>query len=157
MSSISLVRIAAIALLSAAGLPAFAQTTTPTAPASAPATPAATAAKPTAPDSLVLYFGSGSAAIRPQDMPLLDQASRLYRDGHPVTMIVTGGADSVGSPDGNLHLSEMRAQNVLQGLVQRGIPASRFQLLAKGVTDQPVTAPEGTPEAGNRRVEIRWR
>ena len=156
MSSISPVWIAAVAVLSVAVLPASAQTTAPTPPAStAPAAPAA--AKPAAPDSLVLYFTSGSSAIRPQDRPLLDQASRLYRDGHPVTMIVTGGADSVGSPDGNLHLSEMRAQNVLQELVQRGIPAARFQLLAKGVTDQPVTAPEGTPEQGNRRVEIRWR
>ncbi len=109
------------------------------------------------PDSLVLYFDSGSTVVRAQDRALLDQASRLYRDGHPVVMIVSGGADSVGSPDSNLRISELRASGVLRELVARGIPADRFQLLAKGTTDQPVHVADGVPEVGNRRVEIRWR
>jgi hypothetical protein len=35
-----------------------------------------------APDSLVVYFDSGSSAVRPGDEAVLDQASRLYRDGN---------------------------------------------------------------------------
>ena len=51
----------------------------------------------------------------------------------------------------------MRADNVLQGLVSRGIPVERFQVLAKGETEPAVPAPDGTAEARNRRVEITWR
>jgi outer membrane protein OmpA-like peptidoglycan-associated protein len=46
---------------------------------------------------------------------------------------------------------------VLNGLLERGIPADRFQLLAKGETELPVPEKEGVPEARNRRVEITWR
>ena len=109
-----------------------------------------------APESLVLYFGSGSAAIRPQDAALLDKASRLYRDGHPVIMIITGSTDTVGSPSRNLDLSEKRANAVLDGLVARGIPEGRFQIVAKGETDLAVQTPAGVSQPENRRAEITW-
>ena len=110
-----------------------------------------------APKSLVLLFPSGSSTIRPQDEALLDTASRLYRDAHPVVMVLTGGSDSVGNAERNLFISQQRAAAVLRGLVARGIPADRFQLLAKGSSEPPVAAPDGVPEPQNRRVEIRWR
>ena len=115
------------------------------------------AAKPAASDSLVLYFAPGSVAVRTQDRELLDQASHLYRDGHPVIMIVIGGADNIGTPQHNLEISEQRAKAVLRGLVARGIPTERFQVLAKGETDLAVQTPPNTAEPANRRVEIRWR
>src|SRR6185437_14301764 len=49
---------------------------------------AATSAAPSAPSSLLFYFDSGSATVRPKDTALLDQASRLYREGKPIVMIV---------------------------------------------------------------------
>ena len=111
----------------------------------------------TAPDSLVLYFNSGSASVRPDDEKLLDQASRLYRDGKPLVMIVSGATDSTGNPVANLRLSQVRANNVVQGLVARGIPAERFQVLAKGETAPAVAAGDGVAEQGNRRAEITWK
>jgi OOP family OmpA-OmpF porin len=123
------------------------------------ATAAGTAAAPgaSAPRALVLYFDSGSATVRPADTALLDQAARLYRDGKPLVMIVTGTADLVGNPELNLTLSQARADAVEHGLVARGIPAGRFQVLAKGETDPSVPTPPGVAEARNRRVEITWR
>ncbi len=112
---------------------------------------------PSAPSSLVLHFDPGSAAVRPQDVALLDQASRLYRAGNPIVMIVTGSADATGSAAVNLRLSQQRANNVLQGLVSRGIPVERFQVIAKGQTDPVVPTPSETSEERNRRVEITWR
>lgn len=106
---------------------------------------------------LVVHFGTGSFSVLPQDEALLDQASRLYRDAHPVAMILTGGTDSVGSPETNLRISQLRTATVLRGLVARGIPAERFQLLAKGESDPIVPTTEGTAQPENRRVEIRWR
>jgi outer membrane protein OmpA-like peptidoglycan-associated protein len=114
-----------------------------------------TLAKPA--DSLSVYFDPGSATVNAQGQGVLDQAARTYRDGKPIIMVVSGGSDSTGSAGVNLRLSQTRADNVLQGLVARGIPVERFQLLAKGETEPAVPAPEGTSEARNRRVEISWR
>ena len=119
--------------------------------------PSAAGPAPTAPSSLVLYFNAGSATVRPQDAPLLDQASRLYRAGKPIVMIVTGSSDTTGAAAANLRLSEQRANNVLQGLVSRGIPVEKFQVIAKGQTDPVVPTPPETSEERNRRVEITWR
>ena len=117
----------------------------------------ATNPAPSAPSSLVLHFDVGSAAVRQQDLGLLDQAARLYRAGNPIVMIVTGSADATGSAAVNLRLSELRANNVLQGLVSRGIPVEKFQVIAKGQTDPVVQTPPETSEERNRRVEITWR
>lgn len=118
-------------------------------------TPAPAAAK--APDSLSIYFASGSATISPQGLAVLDEAAGTYRDGKPIIMVVSGAADATGAAGPNLRLSQVRADNVLQGLVARGIPIERFQVLAKGETEPAVPDPEGKAEARNRRVEISWR
>ena len=123
--------------------------------ASAAATPGAASAK--APDALDLYFDTGSSRIRQEDLKLLDKASRLYTEGKPVVMIVAGSTDLLGSPSANLRLSQTRADNVVRGLVARGIPVERFQVLAKGVTDPPVSTAADVAEPRNRRVEITWR
>ena len=119
-------------------------------------TPAAQPA-PKAPDSLVLYFNLGSATVRPQDEALLDQASRLYRDGNPIVMVVAGGTDTVGAPEHNLLLSQQRADAVVRGLIARGIPAARFQLVAKGESEPAVATADDVANDSNRRVEITWR
>lgn len=110
-----------------------------------------------APDALDLYFDTNSSAIRPQDLALLDKASRLYAEGKPIVMVVSGSADQVGSPGSNLRLSQRRADNVVRGLVARGIPVERFQVLAKGVSELPVQTAVNVVEPRNRRVEITWR
>jgi outer membrane protein OmpA-like peptidoglycan-associated protein len=107
-----------------------------------------------APDSLVLYFDSGSVAVGKEGQATLDQASRLYRDGKPIVMVVSGSADAVGPAAANLKLSQQRADAVLRGLIARGIPAERFQVLAKGETEPAVPATKGVAEPRNRRVEI---
>jgi outer membrane protein OmpA-like peptidoglycan-associated protein len=123
----------------------------------APSPPPAPAAPAKGADSLTLYFASGSAAISAESQAVLDQAARTYRDGKPIIMVVSGGADATGSAAGNLHLSQVRAFTVVQGLVARGIPVERFQVLAKGQTEPVVPASEGAAQAQNRRVEISWR
>jgi outer membrane protein OmpA-like peptidoglycan-associated protein len=140
--------------------------TTPAAAQSTPAVAAAQAAEPApgaaqpaagAPAPLVLYFDAGSTTIRNQDRAVLDAASRAYNEGKPIVMILTGSSDRTGSSEANLTLSERRAGAVLKGLRDRGIPADRFQVLAKGETDPPVPTEQGVAELRNRRVEITWR
>jgi outer membrane protein OmpA-like peptidoglycan-associated protein len=132
---------------------------------STPAVAAAQAAKPPeatqpaagAPAALVLYFDVASSTIRNEDRAVLDAASHAYNEGKPIVMILTGSSDRTGSSEANLTLSERRAGAVLKGLRDRGIPADRFQVLAKGETDLPVPTDQGVAELRNRRVEITWR
>jgi outer membrane protein OmpA-like peptidoglycan-associated protein len=138
--------------------PAAAQT-----PDSASPSPATTAATPAAPPAagapapLVVYFDIGSSSIRNEDRAVLDHASRAYNEGKPIVMIVTGTADRTGNAEVNLDLSQRRATAVLRSLLARGIPADRFQVLAKGETELPVPTNSGVAEPQNRRVEITWR
>lgn len=115
------------------------------------------AAAPAAPAPLVVYFDMGSSTIRNADKAVLDHASRAFNEGKPIVMILTGTADRTGDAAVNLELSQLRAAAVLRGLIARGIPADRFQILAKGETELPVATNPGVAEAQNRRVEITWR
>jgi len=110
-----------------------------------------------APEKLAVFFSSGSASIRKQDLAVLDRASRVYTEGKPIVMILTATTDSVGSPFKNLRLSQRRALVVLTELVARGIPAERFQFLAKGAPAPSSADATDVPELRDRRVEIAWR
>lgn len=145
------IRIVAL-LLATTCTPALAQSAKPA--AIAPATAEQPAA---APAPLVIHFAVGSSTIPAEDIAVLDKASRAYSEGKPLVMILTGSADRVGEPSLNLTLSQRRATAVLRALLDRGIPAERFQVLAKGETELAVPTEKGVAEAENRRVEITWR
>ena len=110
-----------------------------------------------APESLQIYFATGSAEVALDQRDALDQAARLFRDGDPIVMIVAGGADTVGSADANLDLSLARATAVADGLAARGIPIQRLQILGRGNSELPVPTETGVDERENRVVEITWR
>ena len=132
------------------------QTDPATAPINAPA-PGGEMEGATPAGKLVLLFKPGTEALSTENQEILDKASRLYREGRPIIMVVSGSTDAVGDSTRNLLLSQRRANAVARGLLARGIPADRTQILAKGETNPAVEAPRGTPVAENRRVEITWR
>jgi outer membrane protein OmpA-like peptidoglycan-associated protein len=115
------------------------------------------AAAQEAPESLKVYFDTGSASIGADQAQTLDQAARLFREGNPIVMIVAGGADTVGSPDYNLALSLERAGAVARGLSARGIPTERLQVLGRGVSELEVDTAADVAEPENRVAEITWR
>lgn len=108
-------------------------------------------------EPLSISFPTGAAAVPADGLDTLDEAARLFRAGNPIVMIVTGGADTVGNAGRNLQLSVARAQAVADGLVARGIPADRLQVLGRGTTELPVDTSAGVAEQANRVVEISWR
>lgn len=154
-----------LALLSAAALAACANTdgaaqpqTTQTTPArpSATAAPAPQAAAP-APQDLRVYFDSGAARPNAASRATLDQAARLFREGDPLVMIVSGQSDTTGDARRNLMLSQDRASEVARGLMDRGIPATRLQIVAKGESELLVKTADDTAQPENRAVVITWR
>lgn len=132
----------------AAGTP---QTTTLVSSAPSPKT------EPAAPQDLRLYFDAGRSQVRADSRAVLDQAARLFREGDPLVMTVSGQADTSGDPRRNLLLSQERAASVANGLMDRGIPASRLQLIAKGESEPLVKTGDGVAQPENRAVIITWR
>ena len=108
-------------------------------------------------DNLMVYFDVGSAAITDEQAAVLDEAARLFREGSPLVMILSGGTDTLGSAAMNLSLSVERAEAVLEGLTARGIPVDRLQVAGRGETDLDVETEDGVDEPRNRYVEITWR
>jgi peptidoglycan-associated lipoprotein len=152
MSKSILSFVLAASCLAASAAADAADSSTPAAKTDAPKAEAAAAPAP-----LVVYFDLGSTAIRNEDKAVLDHASRAFNEGKPIVMILTGTADRTGDAGVNLEISQLRAAAVLKGLIARGIPADRFQVLAKGETELPVPTNPGVAEVQNRRVEITWR
>jgi len=118
---------------------------------------ATAAAAQDAPESLKIFFDTGSATIQSDQRETLDQAARLFRDGNPIVMIVAGVADTVGPADLNLALSLDRATTVADALADRGIPAGRLQVLGRGNSELEIETEVGVAEPGNRIAEITWR
>jgi outer membrane protein OmpA-like peptidoglycan-associated protein len=152
MKATKVIVAAGAALLAAGGI-ALAQTPTPA--ATAPSAAAAPAAQ--APTSLSVYFSYGSWTLAPKDQETLDEASRIFNDGKPIVMIITGMTDATGAPGPNLLLSQKRADVVFQGLIARGLPPEHFQILAAGATASLAGKAPGGADEELRKVEITWR
>lgn len=108
-------------------------------------------------EGITILFATGSSALKQDQQSQLDHASRLFRDGNPIVMIVTGTADTVGSPKANLDLSIRRARAVASGLVDRGIPIERLQVLGQGNSELPEATQDEVSNANNRSARITWR
>ncbi|MCL4685002.1 OmpA family protein [Myxococcota bacterium] len=100
------------------------------------------------------FFDSGSSRIAPGAGQRLNSLSQTLRSYPESNVVIRGHTDSTGSEAANLRLSEDRANNVRNYLVNGGVSPSR--ITAMGFGEQFPIATNAT-EAGrqqNRRVEI---
>jgi len=99
-------------------------------------------------------FEFNSAKLKPSAYSDLDMLLEQMKKYPTSRWRIEGYTDNVGSDEGNLKISKMRAESVLNYFVSRGIPKGRFEVIGKGSRD-PI-ADNSTPEgrAKNRRVEI---
>ena len=74
---------------------------------------------------------------------------------------IVGHADRLGTPTGNMKISEKRAATVMNYLVRRGVDEAMLESIGKGDTDPVSDCPGGKPNkallvclAPNRRVEV---
>ena len=110
------------------------------------------------PNQLILSaetsFEFNSANLKSAAYPELDKLLKQMKEFPLSRWKISGYTDNVGSEDGNLKMSQMRAESVLNYFVSRGIPKVRFEVIGMG-SKNPV-ADNITPEgrAKNRRVEI---
>jgi outer membrane protein OmpA-like peptidoglycan-associated protein len=100
-------------------------------------------------------FEFNSALLKPAAYPELDKMLEVMKKYPLSRWRIEGHTDNVGSEEGNIKMSQMRAESVLNYFVSRGIPKVRFEAVGLG-SSKPV-ADNNTPEgrAKNRRVEIK--
>jgi OOP family OmpA-OmpF porin len=102
-----------------------------------------------------INFDPGRASIRPEAKDVLEQIYNLLIQAEESKLELVGHTDNTGNQDGNYSLSTARAEAVKNYLIQKGIPATRFQKIDGKGQDEPV-ADNNTPagKARNRRVVI---
>lgn len=116
-----------------------------TAPRTSPA-PKATVARPGSVHDEV-YFALGSSQL---NQATLSKAVRWLTDASDVHVVVEGHADPTGTHEGNMVLSQKRAEFVRDALVSAGIDQSRIEVMAFGDTRLRY----GRADRRNRRAAI---
>jgi OmpA-OmpF porin, OOP family len=102
-----------------------------------------------------INFDVGRASLRPEGKDVLEQIYNLLIQAEDSKLELVGHTDNTGTQENNYSLSQARAEAVKSYLIQKGIPASRFQKIEGKGQDEPV-ADNATPagKAKNRRVVV---
>ena len=102
-----------------------------------------------------INFDVGRATIRPEGKDVLEQIYNLLIQAEDSKLELVGHTDNSGTQEGNYSLSTARGEAVKNYLIQKGIPATRFQKIDGKGQDEPI-ADNNTPagKAQNRRVVI---
>jgi len=101
-----------------------------------------------------IEFQSNTAIILPAKSMIIDKTARILKENQDISIKVAGHADSKGSEEYNIGLSQRRAEAVLIQLVNRKIDRSRLTAVGygsgQGIADN--STEEGQQK--NRRVEF---
>ena len=108
-------------------------------------------------DEVTVYFGNGKVKVDPQYKPQLLALAQKAKSVEGYVIEVKGYASAVGSPDLNQQLSEDRADEVTNILIQQG-HISLTRMLAPGAMGETHQVGSNKTEQGqaeNRRVVVR--
>jgi len=101
-----------------------------------------------------ISFATGSAALNPTLLPVLDRFAQTLRENPSTTVRIVGHTDSTGSDAINEPLSVNRAASVRSYLESRGVAAGRIAIDGRGSRDPIADNNTAAGRAKNRRVEI---
>lgn len=104
--------------------------------------------------TLYINFDTGSATIKPESYPTIDQIAEMLNADKALKISIEGHTDSTGDPAGNQRLSEMRANSVLSAVVAKGIDGLRLRAQGFGRTKPVADNATAEGRAKNRRVEL---
>ena len=105
--------------------------------------------------SLNVTFALGSAELTPEAKSIVKTLAAAINSDQLATykFQVEGHTDSTGTPDGNMALSQARANAVREDLISEyNVPGDRLVAVGKGQTE-PLD-PANPEAAANRRVQI---
>jgi OOP family OmpA-OmpF porin len=101
-----------------------------------------------------VHFDFNKYNIRPDAVPVLNEAVDILKEDGAVNVVVEGHTDSVGSVPYNQKLSERRANAVRTYLVDHGIGARRVSAVGYGKLRPVASNATADGRAQNRRVEL---
>lgn len=109
-----------------------------------------------------IFFDFNSADLQPEARQKIEALSLILNHPRAVQrrLVIEGHADSIGTPEYNLKLSQQRAESVLQEMIAHQVQGGRLRSEGFGETRPvaPNTNPDGSDNpagrAQNRRVEI---
>ena len=103
-----------------------------------------------------IYFNTGSNTIRSGFYyTMLDDVAEIMLRNKDVTFSVSGFTDNVGEEDYNLKLSNRRANEARNFLIERGVESDRISAEGYGKLDPKYTNDTENGKQLNRRVEIK--
>lgn len=106
-------------------------------------------------------FDSDRAMYRREYKVEFEKLLKIMKEHPELIVEVSGHTDSIGKTEYNLHLSERRAQTIVNALVRKGIPEDHLVTKGYGETMPavPNSLPNGRPDYKgmklNRRVELK--
>ncbi len=103
-----------------------------------------------------IEFEVSSAVITPGGQEELQKAIAFFAENETVNGVIEGFTDTDGSEEGNLTLSQSRAESVLAFLVENGIAEERLTAVGFGES-QPVLVDGVEDKAASRRIEFEAR
>jgi hypothetical protein len=104
---------------------------------------------------MIIHFNTGSAVISADSMDILGKAAAALKAAPAGVKVEVGGhTDNTGNAEGNMKLSDARANAVRAKLAELGVAAD--SMTAKGYGDTKPVADNGSDEgrAKNRRIEF---
>jgi OOP family OmpA-OmpF porin len=104
-----------------------------------------------------VFFDFDKYNLKPAAIAELDKVYPVMVADTTSQFLISGHTDTVGSAAYNQKLSERRAQVVADYLESKGVSADRMTVKGFGFTQLSVQTPPNTPNAENRRTEIRRR
>ncbi|MDE2030156.1 MAG: OmpA family protein, partial [Alphaproteobacteria bacterium] len=106
------------------------------------------------PQSYMVFFDFDKSTLTPEAKRIIASAAKEYKNGHYVTITVTGHTDTVGTVAYNKKLSVRRAKAVKKYLAALGVPSKDVKAIGVGKNGLMVPTANGVREAQNRRAEI---
>ena len=102
-----------------------------------------------------IYFDSGKSLIKPESAQAIGEIAKLLKAQPALKLFVVGHTDNEGTVEGNLVLSQQRAEAVLKALTgEHGIDAARLRAHGCGQFAPVAGNDTDAGRAKNRRVEL---
>lgn len=99
-------------------------------------------------------FDTNKSSLTATAKQNLDKLVNVFNEYPDTNIQIFGYTDSTGAVDYNLKLSEQRAQSVKDYLSSKGLSASRFTTIGRGIEDPVATNETAEGRSQNRRVEF---
>ncbi len=102
-----------------------------------------------------IHFDFDKYNIKPEWIPVLDEAVEILKKHPEIKVVIEGHTDSIGTVAYNQKLSERRAKSVYDYFVKKGIDPNRMKMVGYGELRPKADNKTAEGRAINRRVELK--